>query len=169
MNLPSKHWTLEAYIIHNEAMRAADTKFESERDRRYAEVKSAEEKALRVKEQADRDALGLAREIQVYKDEKANELREQIYAERGRYATKDDLVAAIDKVQATLGPIATYISAQQGGSKGRNDLWGTALGAVALLVSLIAIGSFVFRSESRTSPQVIYAPAPAVAQPKAKE
>jgi hypothetical protein len=79
---------------HLEALRQAD-------DRRYAEVNVEKEKALKIKETADLAALQLAREIQTYKDEKANELREQINSERGLYATKDDLAAAIREVVAT--------------------------------------------------------------------
>ena len=44
-------------------------KFEAERDRRYGEVATERDKAL-----------ALAREIQNYKDEKANDLRSQIDA-----------------------------------------------------------------------------------------
>jgi len=130
-------WTIATYAAHNEAMRladdklrAADERFFSERDRRYAEVKAAEEKALRVKEEADRTALGLQRENQQYKDEKANQLREQIGSERGLYASKTDLVAAMDKIGATLTPVVQYVSTQQGGSKGMRDLWGWVIAAV---------------------------------------
>jgi len=93
---------------HLEAMRQAD-------DRRYAEVNVEKEKALKIKETADLAALQLAREIQTYKDEKANELREQINSERGLYATKDDLAAAIREVIASrtqgIDRTTTYILA----------------------------------------------------------
>jgi vacuolar-type H+-ATPase subunit H len=130
------HWTIDTYAIHNEALRAAEEKFQQERDRRYAEVKSAEEKALRVKEQADRDALGLAREIQTYKDEKANELREQISRERGNYASQADLRAAVEKIEATMGPVLTFVSSQQGSGKGIRDLMGWIVAAAMLVIAL---------------------------------
>jgi vacuolar-type H+-ATPase subunit H len=130
-------WTLDAYVVHNEALRQSEEKFQQERDRRYAEVKSAEEKALRVKEQADRDALGLAREIQSYKDEKANQLREQISSERGIYASKSDLRAEVEKLQATLAPIVAYVSTQQGGSRGMRDMWGWLIAAVMAGAALL--------------------------------
>lgn len=113
----SKHgsdWTLPSYIAHNEAIRTAEEKFQQERDRRYSEVKLAEEKALKVKETADLAALGLARDIQLYKDEKANELREQINRERGLYATKADLNAASDKLEAIIKPLLAYMAGEQG-------------------------------------------------------
>jgi hypothetical protein len=89
-------WTLEAFMQHWAALRASD-------DRRYAEVNVEKEKALKIKETADLAALQLAREIQTYKDEKANELRSQIESERGSYATKEDLAAAIRELAATRG------------------------------------------------------------------
>lgn len=137
-------WTLEAYVVHNEAMRAAEEKFHQERDRRYAEVKSAEEKALRVKEQADRDALGLAREIQTYKDEKANQLREQINGERGLYVTKAELAGTADKLEAVLAPLAAYVALQQGGSKGMRDMWGWVVAGVMLAIAVLGFaGQYV--------------------------
>jgi hypothetical protein len=115
-------WTIETYAVHNEALRNAEARFQDERDRRYAEVATEREKALKIKETADLAALGLAREIQTYKDEKANELREQIGSERGHYATKDDLIAAVEKLEETIKPIAGYIASQQGRIGGWNDV-----------------------------------------------
>jgi hypothetical protein len=51
------------------------TELDNERDRRYAEVNVEREKALKIKETADSEALKLARDIQTYKDEKSNQLR----------------------------------------------------------------------------------------------
>lgn len=113
---------------HLEALRAADIRFNEERDRRYAEVNIEREKALKIKETADLAALGLAREIQNYKDEKANELREQISSERGLYATNKD-----------IDPIKSYVAAQTGRGLGMNALFGWAM---ALLMAGIAIAVF---------------------------
>ena len=63
---------------HFETILLLNDRIMTERDRRYAEVNIEREKALKIKETADLAALQLAREIQSYKDEKANELREQI-------------------------------------------------------------------------------------------
>jgi len=108
-------WTIATYAAHNEALRLAEAKFQNERDRRYMEVKATEEKAIRVKEQADRDALDLAREIQNYKDEKANELREQINRERGLYVTQTELSLATKELAAMIKPLTEFVSASQGG------------------------------------------------------
>jgi len=71
-----------------------------ERDRRYAAEAQGRAEALRIKNEGDQEALRLAREIQTYKDEKANELRSQIESERGSYATKNDLGALTRELRA---------------------------------------------------------------------
>jgi hypothetical protein len=95
-------WTVDTLKQHFDALRAADERFYNERDRRYTEVSVEREKALKIKDEADKAALGLAREIQTYKDEKANELREQIGSERGLYPTKNELTAAVREVRTEL-------------------------------------------------------------------
>src|SRR6476660_3710272 len=118
---PSGGWTVETYAIHNEALRHAETRFHEERDRRYAEVATEREKALKIKETADLAALGLAREIQNYKDEKANELREQINSERGEYASKSDLRSSVEKLEEMLKPLTACVSVSQGQHAGAVD------------------------------------------------
>jgi hypothetical protein len=79
--------------------------------------------------QADQRALQLAREIQTYKDEKANELREQISSERGAYVTNKD-----------LEPIKAYISSQMGRTGG---IGVTLSSIVSTLVAVAALSSIV--------------------------
>jgi hypothetical protein len=107
---------------HFETILLLNDRILTERDRRYAEVNIEREKALKIKETADLAALQLAREIQSYKDEKANELREQISSERGMYATNKD-----------IEPLKAFVSAQTGRGVGMNALAGW-------MVSLITIG-----------------------------
>lgn len=122
-------WTVDTLKQHREALerkdetiRAADQRYLDERDRRYTEVNIEKEKALKIKETADLAALGLAREIQTYKDEKANQLREQINAERGEYLSRTEYNAAhqalIDKVETSLAPLEHFMVSQQGKSSG---------------------------------------------------
>ena len=114
---------------HLAALREADLRFNEERDRRYAEVNIEREKALKIKETADLAALGLAREIQNYKDEKANELREQIGSERGLYATNKD-----------IEPIKAYVSSQTGRGLGMYALFGVIM---TLLMAAIAVAVYL--------------------------
>jgi hypothetical protein len=135
-------WTIETYSAHNEALRQAQERFEAERDRRYHDVALEKEKALRIKEEADKAALLLAREIQTYKDEKANELREQINSERGLYATKADVIAATEKLEATIKPLLDFMASQAGQRTGTLDtrtLVFALIGAAGVIAGVIAV------------------------------
>jgi vacuolar-type H+-ATPase subunit H len=114
-------------------------RFMQERDRRYAEVNIEREKALKIKETADLAALQLAREIQTYKDEKANELREQISRERGLYVSQGELKAAIGEITATLKPVVEYVASQQGVRQGGLDQRALLGWAVAIVSTVIGI------------------------------
>jgi hypothetical protein len=99
---------------HLEKVAELERMFQEERDRRYSEVNIEREKALKIKETADLAALQLAREIQTYKDEKANELREQISSERGAYATKEDIANLGEKVETLVKPLQNWQSRATG-------------------------------------------------------
>jgi hypothetical protein len=114
----------------------------AERDRRYAEVSVEREKALKIKEVADLAALQLAREIQTYKDEKANELRSQIERERGTYATQNDLRAAVERMEALIKPLSDYVLSQQGRGALSSAMIGWLFAAAGLAV---AVAVFVTR------------------------
>ncbi len=92
------------------ALRRADEKFESERDRRITEVAlerdrrltevaTEREKALKIKEEADKEALRLDREIRQYKD----------------IATGARQDAATQSIEQRLVPLDRYVAGQQGG------------------------------------------------------
>lgn len=130
-------WTVETLRIHMESLRAAQERFDTERDRRYMELQVEREKALKVKEEAHLRALELASTIQAYKDEKANELRAQINSERGLYASHSEVGAAIDKVNETLKPLIQYYQAQQGGP--RNITTQTIVTVVAVFGGVVGI------------------------------
>ncbi len=127
-------WTLDTLQEHNQIVDALKDRLMEERDRRYSEVKAAEEKALIIKQRADEAALGLAREIQTYKDEKANQLREQIGAERGTYATKDDLASSMRELAATTFGLKTQ---SQESLRGLTGIAVAIIATIALAVSLL--------------------------------
>jgi hypothetical protein len=134
-----------------EAIRKCDQAFADERDRRYAEVNVEKEKALKIKETADLAALQLAREIQTYKDEKANELREQIGSERGTYATKDDMQALREYFEALHKPVVEFMAGGRGERIARADEQAQAIAnsnrrmlwlvvAISIVVILVNVG-----------------------------
>jgi hypothetical protein len=137
--LPTMRYLLDLRLQHAAELRECDLRFHEERDRRYAEVNLAQEKALAIKDQADRDALELAREFQKERDAKANELREQIGSERGLYVTKDELTAATREFNALVKPLADYVTSQQGRQQGIGMSAGVLTGGLAALATVMTI------------------------------
>jgi hypothetical protein len=126
---------------HLETVIALTEKLSLERDRRYAEINLEKEKAIAIKTEADKTALALAREIQVYKDEKANELRSQIERERGAYITRPELVAAVEKLEAVLQPLVEFAQGQRGSEQGSHQVWGYLIGAAGTLFALAVLAA----------------------------
>jgi hypothetical protein len=138
-------------VEHLRLLREAEAKFQAERDRRYSELAVEREKALAIKDRADVTALELARQIQTYKDEKANELREQINSERGLYATKDEIENAVDRLEAVIKPLSDYVTAQQGREGGTTSaemtqranlsqrlvIYGVIISAIVILMNIL--------------------------------
>jgi len=111
---------------------------ERERDRRYHEVDIEREKALKIKESADETARILVAENQAYKDEKANELREQISSERGIYATKDE-----------IKPLLGFVNSEQGNRRGI----GTSASVLyAVVVVALMVAAFLVARHQPVAP-----------------
>lgn len=132
-------WTIETYAFHNEAMRVVEGKFQTERDRRYTEVNVEKEKALKIKETADLTALELARESQVYKDERNDAMREQSLKNNGIYATRDDLAEVVRGMEKALKPLVDYVSGQQGVAQGSSMTTGRLFAIIAAVGTLVGI------------------------------
>jgi len=116
-------WNVLALKEHFDALRAAD------------------QRALQIKENADRIALELAREIQTYKDEKANELRAQIEAERGRYLTVESYQQGhreLEKIVAAQGETITALVTERAAAiRALGNRITLGLGAATIIISLI--------------------------------
>ena len=134
------------YATYANALREADKELAAERDRRYAEVNVEKEKALKIKETADRDALDLARERQREKDAQSDALRDKTLSQSGIYATNVDLAAAIDALKTSqetaihelvgkLQPFIDLVTQQQGAHKNSDGTWTKALGVLGVLIA----------------------------------
>jgi hypothetical protein len=140
MSAPVTEWTTATLKEHHEIIDRLKAQLDAERDRRYKEVAEEREKAAKIKERGDETALLLAREIQTYKDEKANDLRSQIDRERGTYATQSDIkmlteklvdvAAQVERNRNMFAPstdvkiISEKLDALIGGGRGIEKLWG---------------------------------------------
>jgi hypothetical protein len=105
-----------------------------------AAQREGDQRAMAVKEVADRLALELARDHQQYRDEKANELREQINTERGHYAARGELEAAVAKLEAELKPVLVFMASQQGRSQGISATTALIMALITLLLAATGTG-----------------------------
>lgn len=140
-------WTIDTLREHIEVLRSADEKFQVERDRRYAEVATERALAMKIKETADLAALELARESQVYKDERNDAMREQTLGAAGIYATHVDVANVTSKMEtsiallaermeAALAPLSGYVAAQKGSIKGTDKTIAYVIAGVSVLFGL---------------------------------
>lgn len=151
-------WTIDALQEHWETVSRLHREIYDERDRRYAEVNIERQKALSIKERADERALDLARVIQDYKDEKANELREQINSERGMYVTIKDfepvkafMTAELSRSSVTDPALASMIAELSSSVKelkgtnagGRKEIIAWFIAGIASLASIASIGGAI--------------------------
>lgn len=132
-------WTVDTWAAHTTEVQRLQELIAQERDRRYHEVDQEREKAVQIKDKADDNALGLAREIQTYKDQQHNGLLDQLTKERGTYVTQSDLKGSVEKIEATIKPIAEYVSSVQGRDHGVGLSWGVLLAGIAGLAVLIDV------------------------------
>jgi hypothetical protein len=126
----------DEFVTHREFDQALD---------HLRELRAADQRALSIKETADLAALGLARDHQLYRDEKANELREQINTERGHYAGRGELDAAVAKIEAELKPVLAYMASQQGRSAGITALQATLMGLAGLAIAVLTVALVLAR------------------------
>ena len=122
--------TIRDYFL---ALRAADEKLHAERDRRYSEVNVEREKALKIKEEADRNALVLAREIQAYRDAQHNDLLRQWQNDRSKFVS-------VDKFDAALEPLGRDLQAR--GTRGTtlSAGWAYVIAAIGAFVAVVSAG-----------------------------
>jgi hypothetical protein len=111
---------------------------------------------MKIKETADLAALELARESQVYKDERNDVMREQSLSQTGVYATHSDVAAVAEKMgesinlvaermESALKPISSFISAQQGVTKHSEITMGKIYGAIGAVTAIIVAAVYVFK------------------------
>jgi hypothetical protein len=134
-------WDTRQLAVYFEALRKADERFQAERDRRYTEVRLEQEKALKIKEEADERALSLARENQKLRDDAHNELLNQWREDRSTFVTKDDQAAGLEKIETLIKPALEWVSGRRGrdaGSLSARELLFAVLGVLLLGAAILS-------------------------------
>lgn len=138
--IPEGGWTVSTLHEHYSVLRIADRELFDERDRRYAEVNVEREKALKIKETADAEALRLARESQAYKDQQNDALRDETLGKSGIYATNAGVSAALKELEDTffraLKPLTDFVSMQKGATGATSMTSGKIFAIAAIGASL---------------------------------
>jgi len=138
-NTIPRGWTIDTYAFYQEALREADIRFDTERDRRNAEGAELRAVALKIKETADLAALTLARESQTLKEAQNDALRDSSLRQSGIYATNDSVTQAISDLKTSLQPLVDYVSAHKGAELTKGNLYAGAAGVAAFLGGLYYI------------------------------
>lgn len=136
-DMPEAHtdpdgWTVTTLKMYYDALLAAN-------DRRLSEVKVENEKALIIKNTADKDALSLARESQTYKEQQNDALRDKNLQDSGVYAKNSDVAQMIGDLKKSLDPFLDYVTAQQGGAQNGNSIWTKSTTLIASVVAIAAL------------------------------
>lgn len=163
-------WTLGTYVAHNEALWEADRQLRQEIDRRYQEQDKANQAAVKAalaaaEKAADKTEAAL-KEYKIASNEwrdtvkdLVNRIPSRSEIETKNKALEERIYQQGKNFDVTLKPVLEYIAADRGRTAGVAGSWSVVLGAAALVASLIAIGSYVFRSTG-ASPSVVYVPSP---------
>jgi hypothetical protein len=116
-----------------------------ERDHRYAREAELRAEALKIKQEADREALNRDREDRRYKDGQANKLREQIGDERtearereAKFLTKEEYDRRHDDLVKVVSSLATVQAEGGGKAAGFDKLIAYGIGAAAVVVAIIS-------------------------------
>lgn len=113
-------------------------RFEEERDRRYTELRAADQRALQIAEQKDDKALVLAAQLQAEKDERRNDILERWSEDRGTFVTKDEYAAAHQTLVEKFEDLKARLDKGTGGLAALGGGWQVILGLALVAVAIYA-------------------------------
>lgn len=118
-------------------------RFEDERDRRYSDLRAADQRALQIKEAADATALVLAAELQKEKDERKNDVLARWDADRNTFMTRVEYNTAhqnlIERFEASLSALGAGQSSQAAGTSAVQTFRQNQIAIVTLFIAVAAI------------------------------
>lgn len=118
-------------------------RFEDERDRRYSDLRAADQRALQIKEAADATALVLAAELQKEKDERKNDVLARWDADRNTFMTRVEYNTAhqnlIERFEASVAVLSAGQSGQAAGTSAVQTFRQNQIAIVTLVIAVAAI------------------------------
>ena len=118
-------------------------RFENERDRRYTDLRAADQRALQIKETADATALTLAAALQAEKDERKNDVLARWDSDRNTFLTRSEYNTAhqnlIERFEASLAVLNAAQSGQTAGSSAVQIFRQNQIAIITLFIAVAAI------------------------------
>jgi hypothetical protein len=125
-------------------------KFENERDRRYSDLRAADQRALQIKETADATALVLAAQLQAEKDERKNDVLARWDVDRNTFLTRAEYANAhqnlVDRMDTAAGntmgkveQLERALNLSQGASGGIQRFRQNQTAIITLVIAVAAI------------------------------
>ena len=125
---------------HLAALREADLRFDAERDRRLTEVAQERERALQIKQEADKTALDLARQINDLHLSALNGEQARLLADRERFLSRDSYDVAQKDFGVWRDTVNSSLSQLTGRDRGIGTSWSVMLaviGGVGIVVGIV--------------------------------
>lgn len=108
-------------------------------DRRYSEVAIEREKALRIKDESDKTALRLARQINDLHLANLNGEQARLLADRERFISRESYEIAQKDFGAWRDNVNAALSLGSGQTRGTDRILGYLIGGIGLLFGLSAL------------------------------
>lgn len=147
---------VEALDRRSAELRAADIRFDEERNLRYQEQRQADEKLAEARRAADQKAIELQREVDQEHFAHLNEAAARSIEERAHFATRE----LVESLKESLGVFKEEINQRLDTRSGeRQGVTGSArvlVGVLSAVVALLAI--FAFWTSNQTADPVVVNP-----------
>lgn len=119
-------------------------RFEDERDRRYSDLRAADQRALQIKETADATALVLAAQLQAEKDERKNDVLARWDEDRNTFMTRVEYNTAYQNlIERFEASVAVLSAGQSGQAAGTNAVQTFRQNQIAIVTLFIAVAAIV--------------------------
>jgi len=121
------------------ALREADLRFDAERDRRLTEVAQERERAIQIKQEADRTALELARQINDLHLAALNGEQARLLADRERFLSREVFDQEQKTFSAWRDTVNSNLSLGTGRATGISATWGVLVAGIATVAAVVGI------------------------------
>jgi hypothetical protein len=132
-------WTTDTLRFLMDERRQWQERFDTERDRRLTEVAVEREKALKIKEESDKTALELARQINDLHLANLNGEQARLLADRERFISRESYDISQKDFAVWRDQVNAALSLGTGRDRGVALSWAVLVGAIAVTATLVTL------------------------------